>query len=120
MQDPFSLDEKLARRANLRSPEDGGIAQLVERLVRNEKARGSNPLTSTNFASAKFISASASFRCASALQPIAPVNMVASSFALFGVGAHGSSPIFLNKREIVGRHASGPNRQRCSLPGDTG
>jgi hypothetical protein len=24
----------------------GGIAQLVERLVRNEKARGSNPLTS--------------------------------------------------------------------------
>ena len=27
----------------------GGIAQLVERLVRNEKARGSNPLTSTNF-----------------------------------------------------------------------
>ena len=28
----------------------GGIAQLVERLVRNEKVRGSNPLTSTNFA----------------------------------------------------------------------
>jgi hypothetical protein len=27
---------------------DGGIAQLVERLVRNEKARGSNPLTSTS------------------------------------------------------------------------
>src|SRR6476661_8576513 len=27
-------------------PNDGGIAQLVERLVRNEKARGSNPLTS--------------------------------------------------------------------------
>jgi hypothetical protein len=27
---------------------------LVERLVRNEKARGSNPLTSTNFALAKF------------------------------------------------------------------
>ena len=26
---------------------DGGIAQLVERLVRNEKARGSNPLTSS-------------------------------------------------------------------------
>jgi hypothetical protein len=26
---------------------NGGIAQLVERLVRNEKARGSNPLTST-------------------------------------------------------------------------
>jgi hypothetical protein len=26
----------------------GGIAQLVERLVRNEKVRGSNPLTSTN------------------------------------------------------------------------
>ena len=25
----------------------GGIAQLVERLVRNEKVRGSNPLTST-------------------------------------------------------------------------
>ena len=46
---PLSPDEKLARRANLRSPEDGGIAQLVERLVRNEKARGSNPLTSTNF-----------------------------------------------------------------------
>jgi hypothetical protein len=28
-------------------PKWGGIAQLVERLVRNEKARGSNPLTST-------------------------------------------------------------------------
>ncbi len=27
----------------------GGIAQLVERLVRNEKVRGSNPLTSTIF-----------------------------------------------------------------------
>src|SRR6266480_7878781 len=26
----------------------GRIAQLVERLVRNEKARGSNPLTSTS------------------------------------------------------------------------
>ena len=25
----------------------GGIAQLVERLVRNEKVRGSNPLTSS-------------------------------------------------------------------------
>ena len=28
-------------------PFAGGIAQLVERLVRNEKVRGSNPLTST-------------------------------------------------------------------------
>ena len=27
----------------------GGIAQLVERLVRNEKVRGSNPLTSISF-----------------------------------------------------------------------
>ena len=27
---------------------------MVERFVRNEEARGSNPLTSTNFASAKF------------------------------------------------------------------
>lgn len=35
-----------------RSKDFGGIAQLVERLVRNEKVRGSNPLTSTNFASA--------------------------------------------------------------------
>ena len=32
----------------------GGIAQLVERLVRNEKVRGSNPLTSTNFVRTKF------------------------------------------------------------------
>ncbi len=31
----------------LRLKEFGGIAQLVERLVRNEKVRGSNPLTST-------------------------------------------------------------------------
>jgi hypothetical protein len=32
----------------LRIPDvNGGIAQLVERLVRNEKARGSNPLTSS-------------------------------------------------------------------------
>lgn len=30
----------------------GGIAQLVERFVRNEEARGSNPLTSTNLPSA--------------------------------------------------------------------
>ena len=43
---PLSLDEKLAERANLRCADNGGIAQLVERLVRNEKARGSNPLTS--------------------------------------------------------------------------
>jgi hypothetical protein len=28
---------------------EGGIAQLVERLVRNEKVRGSNPLTSTPY-----------------------------------------------------------------------
>ena len=28
---------------------DGVLAQLVERLVRNEKVRGSNPLGSTNF-----------------------------------------------------------------------
>ncbi len=40
------LDEKSAGRANLFA-DDGGIAQLVERLVRNEKARGSNPLTSS-------------------------------------------------------------------------
>jgi hypothetical protein len=32
---------------NYPSSNCGGIAQLVERLVRNEKARGSNPLTST-------------------------------------------------------------------------
>src|SRR6202171_1023465 len=31
----------------LRLKDFGGIAQLVERLVRNEKVRGSNPLTST-------------------------------------------------------------------------
>lgn len=31
----------------------GGIAQLVERLVRNEKVRGSNPLTSTTSADGK-------------------------------------------------------------------
>ena len=29
--------------------ESGAIAQLVERLVRNEKVRGSNPLSSTPF-----------------------------------------------------------------------
>ena len=39
------LDENRERRDNL-SPILGGIAQLVERLVRNEKVRGSNPLTS--------------------------------------------------------------------------
>ena len=36
---------------SIRTLQCGGIAQLVERLVRNEKARGSNPLTSTNLAS---------------------------------------------------------------------
>jgi hypothetical protein len=34
---------------NYPSSNCGGIAQLVERLVRNEKARGSNPLTSKYF-----------------------------------------------------------------------
>ena len=29
------------------SSREGGLAQLVERLVRNEKVRGSNPLSST-------------------------------------------------------------------------
>ncbi len=29
---------------------DGDLAQLVERLVRNEKVRGSNPLISTSTA----------------------------------------------------------------------
>ena len=42
-----SVAEKPAGRANLRFADDGGIAQLAERLVRNEKARGSNPLTSS-------------------------------------------------------------------------
>jgi hypothetical protein len=35
------------RFATIICPSFGGIAQLVERLVRNEKARGSNPLTSS-------------------------------------------------------------------------
>ena len=40
-------DEILTLHVKLwRGTEFGGIAQLVERLVRNEKARGSNPLTS--------------------------------------------------------------------------
>src|SRR6266478_846398 len=38
------LDENRDRRDNF--SDFGGIAQLVERLVRNEKVRGSNPLTS--------------------------------------------------------------------------
>ncbi len=39
---------KLISRVKSRQLKDfGGIAQLVERLVRNEKARGSNPLTSS-------------------------------------------------------------------------
>ena len=42
-----SVDEKPGARASLSFANDGGIAQLVERLVRNEKARGSNPLTSS-------------------------------------------------------------------------
>ena len=33
----------------LRQLPDGGIAQLVERLVRNQQVRGSNPLASTEF-----------------------------------------------------------------------
>ena len=32
----------------------GGVAQLGERLVRNEEVRGSNPLTSTNFSMEKW------------------------------------------------------------------
>ncbi len=46
------FDEKCRSRDNFR-PSGGGIAQLVERFVRNEEARGSNPLTSTTFAPAK-------------------------------------------------------------------
>ena len=30
-------------------PNDGAIAQLVERFVRNEKVRGSTPLSSTEY-----------------------------------------------------------------------
>jgi hypothetical protein len=42
-----SLGEKLTSRVTLfRRANGGGIAQLVERLVRNEKVRGSNPLAS--------------------------------------------------------------------------
>src|SRR5205085_7479292 len=39
--------EKRGRRVNMTPAKLGGIAQLVERLVRNEKVRGSNPLTSS-------------------------------------------------------------------------
>ena len=46
------LDENFRARDNLRL--FGGIAQLVERVVRNDEAWGSNPHTSTDFASAKF------------------------------------------------------------------
>ena len=48
-----SADEKRAKRgikseAQLSEPQvDGVVAQLVERLVRNEKVRGSTPLGST-------------------------------------------------------------------------
>ena len=38
---------KIKSRCWCKVDQRGGIAQLVERLVRNEKARGSNPLTST-------------------------------------------------------------------------
>ena len=49
----FSLDE--SGFASIVFPRNfGGIAQLVERVVRNDEAWGSNPHTSTNFASAKF------------------------------------------------------------------
>jgi hypothetical protein len=39
-------DEKFSDHDSFRAS-CGGIAQLVERLVRNEKVRGSNPLTSS-------------------------------------------------------------------------
>ena len=39
----------ISRCGHIARPVDGGIAQLVERFVRNEEARGSNPLTSTIF-----------------------------------------------------------------------
>ena len=41
------LDESGVPAFIARSVFHGGIAQLVERFVRNEEARGSNPLTST-------------------------------------------------------------------------
>jgi hypothetical protein len=44
------LTDPISHVKSRRSKDFGGIAQLVERLVRNEKARGSNPLTSKNFA----------------------------------------------------------------------
>ena len=48
MTSPFFLPlEARVFPANFLTAFLGGIAQLVERLVRNEKARGSNPLTST-------------------------------------------------------------------------
>ena len=39
----LTLPVKISRQKDF-----GGIAQLVERVVRNDEARGSNPLTSTN------------------------------------------------------------------------
>ena len=72
---------KSAGRANLLA-EDGGIAQLVERLVRNEKARGSNPLTSNFRRSDRAKLAGARLRGSSlpeAWWPVAAVGEAASS-----------------------------------------
>jgi hypothetical protein len=48
----------------------GGIAQLVERLVRNEKARGSNPLTSTRKGMMNF----------SSIDSLAPARLALSGY----------------------------------------
>ncbi len=47
---PDNIFDKTAQAAYVRRTLDGVVAQLVERLVRNEKVRGSNPLTSTPMA----------------------------------------------------------------------
>ncbi len=51
MQESFPLAASQQQRIICSGHSSGGIAQLVERLVRNEKVSGSNPLTSTKFLS---------------------------------------------------------------------
>src|SRR6266581_3108833 len=70
----------------------GGIAQLVERLVRNEKAWGSNPHTSTPMGLGKdsenhnAVAPSRRMPDAAGALPLGPVSSCSAAFRGFSIG----------------------------------
>ena len=77
-----TLDESGASAFIARSVIHGGIAQLVERFVRNEEARGSNPLTST-FSEVESVGNSATSPRSKPQDRLATRLVMGASFSIF-------------------------------------